>query len=337
MGKYGAGPELKEGFSIIKLTDEGSRSSAELIPGIGNNLYRFICGGYEVLVPPMNLNAFSLESDAVFKYGTPLLSPPNRVRNGRFIFKGREYKLPLNEPPDHHLHGEICAKAWEVIGYGASEEEGAWVTSQFRYAEHPEIIAYFPHRLVFTMTYRLRGGRLYLEGGIANEGVEEAPFAFGLHPYFAVPFGSGEEIALRVPAAAEWPVTNQAFVTGKPEESAFSQELHDGVLIDNYPLLGCSLIAMGPKGQAADRTCRIEMKNRGYAIAYQFDETFPYVVLFRPDWAEAYSLEPYTYVTDAFNLPYEHELTGARGIGAGEQVRFTTGMWVEQRGGAAHG
>lgn len=334
MGKYGAGPELKEGFSIIKLTDEGSRSSAELLPAIGNNLYRFTCGGYEVLVRPTNLNSFALESDEVFKYGTPLLSPPNRVKKGRFIFKGREYELPLNEPPDHHLHGEICAKAWEVIGYGASEEEGAWVTSQFRYAEHPEIMAYFPHRLIFTMTYRLRDGRLYLEGGIANEGVEEAPFAFGLHPYFAVPFGSAEEIALRLPAAAEWPVTNQAFVMGTPEESAFSQGLREGLPIKNYPLLGCSLISMG---QAADRTCRIEMSDRGYTIAYQFDQTFPYVVLFRPDWAEAYSLEPYTYVTDAFNLPYEHELTGARGIRAGEQVRFTTRMWVEKRGGAAHG
>jgi aldose 1-epimerase len=334
MSKYGACPIGKEGFSIILLTDEGSRSSAELLPAIGNNLYRFTCGGYEVLMPPANLASLRQESDEVFKYGTPLLSPPNRVKKGRFTFKGREYQLPLNEPPDHHLHGEICSKAWKVIGYGASEEEGAWVTSQFRYAEHPEIMAYFPHMLVFTMTYRLRDGRLQLEGEIANEGVEEAPFAFGLHPYFAVPFGNGEEIALSIPAAAEWPVTNQAFVMGMPEESALSRELREGVPIENYPPLGCSLISMG---QAADRTCRIEMISRGYTIAYQFDQIFPYVVLFRPDWASAFSLEPYTYVTDAFNLPYEHELTGARGIRAGEQVRFTTGMWMELRGGAPHG
>lgn len=327
MSRYGAEPSLRKGFSIIRLTDEESSSSAELIPAIGNNLYSFACSGYEVLMSPSSLNSLSQESNGVFKYGTPLLSPPNRVRNGRFLYMGREYKLPLNEPPDHHLHGEICSKAWEVIGYGASEEEGAWVTSQFRYVDHPEIMAYFPHMLVFTMTYRLKGGRLWLEGVIGNEGVEEAPFAFGLHPYFAVPFGSGEEIALRVPAAAEWPVTNQAFVMGKPMETAFSQGLREGVPIENYPVLGCSLISLA---QDVDRTCRIEMKNQGYTIAYQFDQTFPYVVLFRPDWASAYSLEPYTYVTDAFNLPYEHELTGARGIRAGEQVQFTTGMWIEK-------
>ncbi|MBA2940801.1 aldose 1-epimerase [Paenibacillus sp. CGMCC 1.16610] len=327
MSTYWAGPLHKEGFSIIRLTDEESRASAELIPAIGNNLYRFTCDGVEVLMPPASLSSLWHEPNEVFKYGTPLLSPPNRVRNGRFLFKGREYKLPLNEPPDHHLHGEICSKAWKVVGYGASEKEGAWVTSQFRYADYPEIMGYFPHMLVFTMTYRLKAGRLYMEGGIENKGVEEAPFAFGLHPYFAVPFGDGEEISLRVPAAAEWPVTNQAFVIGTPEESAFSRELLQGADIENYPLLGCSLITMSQDG---DRTCRIEMKNQDYTIAYQFDQTFPYVVLFRPDWASAYSLEPYTYVTDAFNLPYEHELTGARGIRAGEQVLFTTGMWIEK-------
>lgn len=326
MSRYWAGSVFQEGFSVIQLTDTESSSTAELIPAIGNNLFRFECGGHEIILPPASLDSFRRESFAAFQYGTPLLFPPNRVRNGRFSFRGREYKLPLNEPPDHHLHGEICSKAWEIAGYGASQEEGAWVTSRFRYADHTEIMAYFPHLLTFTMTYRLKEGHLYLEGVIENEGVYEAPFAFGLHPYFPLPFGSGEQIVLQIPAAAEWPVTNQAFVTGRPEGSAFSQRLREGVPIEDYPLAGCSLLSMD---QETDCTCRIQMKDRGYTIAYQLDHIFPFLVLFRPEWASAYSLEPYTYVTDAFNLPYEHELTGARGIRAGEQIRFTNGLWIE--------
>ncbi|MBD0378667.1 aldose 1-epimerase [Paenibacillus sedimenti] len=328
MSKYSAAAVVKEGFSVIMLSDTGSGAIAELIPEIGNNLYRFECGGHEIILPPASLHSLRHETFADFKYGTPILFPPNRVKNGSFSFRGRAYKLPLNEPPDHHLHGEICSKAWEVVGCGASPEEGAWVTSRFRYADHPEIMAYFPHLMTFTMTYRLVDGRLILEGIIENEGVDEAPFAFGLHPYFPIPFGSGEEIVLRMPAAAEWPVTNQAFVTGRPEATAFSRRLREGVNIGDYPPLGCSFLSLD---QGGDRTCRIEMKDRGYTIAYRLDHTFPFVVLFRPDWASALSLEPYTYVTDAFNLPYEHELTGALGIQAGEQVRFTTGLWVETK------
>jgi aldose 1-epimerase len=186
--------------------------------------------------------------------------------------------------------------------------------------------AYFPHPLTFTVTVRLCEGQLEMSGTILNEGEDEAPFAFGLHPYFSLPFGGGEEIVLRVPAAAEWPVTNEAFVTDRPSVTEFTRDLNEGAAIADYPANGCSLLSLAGGG---DSICRMEMKNRGYTIAYRFGPEFPFVILFRPEWASAYSLEPYTYVTDAFNLPYEHELTGAKGIRAGEEIRFSTGMWVE--------
>jgi aldose 1-epimerase len=276
-------------------------------------------------MPPSSL--FSLKNDAFadFKYGTPILFPPNRVKKGSFSFRKRRYNLPLNEPPDHHLHGEICSKAWEVVAFGASEDQGAFITSRFRYASHPEIVEYFPHAISFMVTYRLYNGCLHFNGEIQNEGEDEAPFAFGLHPYFSVPFEEGEDIVLKLPASAEWPVTNEAFVTGKPSVTEFSRSLNDGISIANYPQLGCSLLSLNE----GDNTCRIEMRNRCYTLAYQVDRQFPFVVLFRPDWASAYSIEPYTYVTDAFNLPYEPELTGAKGIKPGEKICLATRLWIE--------
>jgi len=325
MNRYGAKRELREGFAVIELTDSKTQGIAEIVPEIGNNLIRFRIGGRQVLVPPASLREFRETPGETFRYGTPILFPPNRVKGGRIAYRGREYRLPLNEPTNH-LHGELCSRAWEVVDMGASDEEGAYVTSRFSYSSHPDILAYFPHPLKFTVTARLHDGRLVMSGTIENEGKDEAPFAFGLHPYFSLPFGSGEEIVLRVPAAEEWPVTNEAFVTGTPTETEFSRELNRGVSISEYPRLGCSLLSLDP---AADRTCRIGMKDRGYSIAYRLGPEFPFVVLFRPDWAEAFSLEPYTYVTDAFNLPYEPGLTGAKGIGPGEIVGFDTSMWVE--------
>lgn len=325
MSRYAANRETKDGFEVISLTDAGSDSVAEIVPGVGNNLYRFESRGRQVLVPPASMYALKNGNNATFMYGTPILFPPNRVQDGRIDFRGREYRLPLNEPPNRHLHGEICSRGWEVLEAGASDEQGAFVTSSFSYASYPELLAYFPHPLTFTVTVRLCDGRLEMSGTIVNEGEDEAPFAFGLHPYFSVPYGSGEEIELQVPAVVEWPVTNEAFVTDRPSVTDLSRALNEGVSIADYPVNGCSLLSLA----GGDSICRMVMKDRNYTIAYRFGPEFPYVVLFRPDWAAAYSLEPYTYVTDAFNLPYEHELTGARGIGAGETFRFSTGMWVE--------
>jgi aldose 1-epimerase len=326
MSRYACKTMLKEGFTIIRLTDSITGSIAEIVPEMGNNLFNFESAGHQVIHPPESLKSLTSDTFATYKCGIPILSPPNRVKNGSFIFRGKQYNLPLNEPPDHHLHGQIGSKAWEVMDSGVTEERGAYVTSRFSYSMHPEIMKYFPHPLTFTLNCRLHKGRLYLEGGIVNESQEEeSPYAFGFHPYFSLPFESGEEMILRVPAAAEWPVTHEAFVTGMPAVTDFSQSLNEGVNITDFPILGCSLIELSE----SDRICRITLKNRGYSIAYHFDEQFPFVVLFRPDWASAFSLEPYTYVTDAFNVPYDPELTGAKGIRAGEEIRFSTSLWVE--------
>jgi aldose 1-epimerase len=325
LGRYKAEPTMKVGFSIIVLSDFDSDATAVINTEMGNNLIQFESGGYPVISPPISLNSFKDDLVTNFKYGIPILSPPNRIKKGRYNFQEKVYHLPLNEPPDHHLHGELCSKAWEIVDFGASDEQGAYVTSRFRYAKHPEIMQYFPHPLSFTVTHRLHNGCLQLSGTIVNEGMDEAPFAFGLHPYFTVPFENEEEIKLHVPAAAEWPVTNEAFVTGEPSVTEFSQSLNKGINIANYPKLGCSLLSL----EQGDRTCRIEIMNRGYSIAYQLDHQFPFLVLFRPDWSSAFSLEPYTYVTDAFNLPYAYEVTGAKGIQAGEEIAFITRLWIE--------
>lgn len=324
MPKYSAAAEKEEGLPVIVLRDAEHEALAAIIPEIGNNLYRFTVKGSPVIQPPKHLPDFRKDPFVPFQYGIPILYPPNRIKNGTFTFQGREYRLPLNEPTNH-LHGEICSKAWEIRDYGASEETGAFVTCRFRYEDHPEMMAYFPHSLVFEVTYRLFEGALIMESSIANEGKDEAPFAYGLHPYFPIFADDGEEVKLHVPAAREWPVTNEAFVTGKPENTVFSGLLGKGVDLRNYPVSGCNLIEI----EDGNRICRIGMKSRGYTIAYRIDPGFPFLVLFRPHWASAFSLEPYTYVTDAFNLPYEHALTGARGIRAGEEFRFTNRLWVE--------
>jgi aldose 1-epimerase len=325
MSQYSVQTLQKEGFSVIELRDTGSGSLAEIVPEIGNNLYRFESGGRQVLTPPASLISLKNDAFASYKYGVPILFPPNRVKNGNFMFKGRMYNLPLNEP-DNHLHGELGSRAWEVIDLGVSEEQGAYVTSRFRFADHLEILRYFPHPLSFTVTCRLQDGRLHMDGVIINEGEdEEAPFAFGLHPYFSLPYESGEQMILTVPASGEWPVTNEAFVTGTPAVTQWSQNLNEGVNLTEFPPLHCTLVSLSE----GDRICRIALKDSGYSVAYWFDEQFPFVVLFRPDWSSAFSLEPYTYVTDAFNLPYVPEITGAKGISPGEEIRFATSMWIE--------
>jgi len=325
MSRYEVIRTEREGAAAVELHDRLTGGRALVLTGAGNNLISYEQGGISVIPPPADLRAFLGRPGEWTWYGIPILFPPNRVPGGKLPFNGREYRLPINEPPDNHLHGELCRRAWEVAACEASETGGARVTARFVFAEHPDIMAYFPHELEFAVTHALRDGRLYTDVAVTNRGNDEALFAFGLHPYFAVPPGAAAK--LTVPAAEEWPVTNLAFVAGPPSDTEFSRRLRgEGIDVGAFPALGCALVRL----DGEKRVCRLEIPGRGIRIALEVGREFPFLVLFKPDWADAFSLEPYTCVTDAFNLPYPRETTGASGIQPGETVRLGTVLWLEK-------
>ncbi|QHW33731.1 aldose 1-epimerase [Paenibacillus rhizovicinus] len=324
MQRYAAETRVQEGLNVIVLTDRSSDSEARLLPDAGNNLFLFSSAGQEIIKTPISLHRLREDRSAATRYGTPILFPPNRIQDGMFTFKGRNYRFPLTEPPEYHLHGELVSRAWEVVAYGSSEEEGAWVTSRLQYADHPDILAYYPHPLTFAITYRLLDGKLQMDSTIKNEGTDEAPFFYGLHPYFSIPAALENSTTLHIPAVEEWPATDKAFVTGMPSDTALSQAMRSGFPLASYPKLGCSMLTLDPE---SDAICRFKLP--AYSIAYQVDKQFPFVLLFSPSWNESFSIEPYTYLTDAFNLPYSPDLTGAQGIVAGEERCLRTSLWVE--------
>jgi aldose 1-epimerase len=48
---------------------------------------------------------------------------PNRIRDGRFTWDGREYRLPPNDPAmKNAIHGFACRRPWRVVDQGADAE-----------------------------------------------------------------------------------------------------------------------------------------------------------------------------------------------------------------------
>ncbi|QCT03651.1 hypothetical protein E6C60_2940 [Paenibacillus algicola] len=313
----------QDGCSVVELRDSQLGDRARLVPELGGNLISLNLNGREILAAP---DSVAQLKEGQTMYGTPILFPPNRVQDGRFTFKGRTYQLPINEEPDRHLHGELSRREWKVVERGSSDDKGAYIVLSFRYADHEDMLTYFPHPLSFRMTFSLREGQLHMGGTIHNEGKDEAAFAFGLHPYFYTPRLEQGDGVLQAPAAREWPITRFTFVTGPPEDTALAAQLRQGMPLHQITPLGSAMLELQ---QLPERVCRLQLKEQGYTIAYQFGETFPYLLIFRPNWSESICLEPYSCLTDAFNLPYPADMTGARGIGPGEQLAFETSMWVE--------
>lgn len=325
MSQYHVERVMKDGFEVVVLYDAATQSTVELVPQIGNNVYSFESRGRQVLESPPSLRYMIEDPFHAYYYGTPLLFPPNRIPGGTFTYKGREYRFPLNEEK-FHLHGEISMRPWELVACGASDERGAYAISRFKYRDHPDLLAFFPHALTFTIECVLKEGGFSLSGSIVNEGVDEAPFAFGLHPYFVVPFGQHTDIRLQMPAVSQWEVSNLALVQAPPAPTTFSDALPEGASIADFPQLSCAMFSLREGGAVT----RLQMKELGYSIVYATSREFPIMLVYRPEREASFSLEPYTYATDGFNLPYDSSLTGARGIAAGETISFRTTTWVEE-------
>ncbi|MBO4356462.1 MAG: hypothetical protein J5850_06395, partial [Clostridia bacterium] len=80
---------------------------AEFSSRYGGNCYRLIHKESRADVFRFPEDENDLQNE-IFLFGNPILFPPNRIRNGSFIFEGREYRLPVNEPENGcHIHGDL--------------------------------------------------------------------------------------------------------------------------------------------------------------------------------------------------------------------------------------
>lgn len=306
--------EALDGYSAVVLVDRAADSRAVVVPGIGCNLIRCRLQGREVIEGPPNLAVLRSRSA---EFGVPLLWPPGRIPGGTFVFHGKKYTFPVNEGTNH-LHGEIRHLPWQLVTLEANEQEGATVTAEFRFERVDAVFAYYPHPVVLRLTYRLCGRRLSGILEAVNEGDSEAPLGFGLHPYFSFR-GDPGQVELAASVDLQYDTTEGGFIRHKPAHTSLCDRLAGGMPLSRLP---SDIDHFVFRMNEDRRACSIFRKTEGIRLHFQFDNSFPYLVVFKPKWADAVSLEPWSSISDAFNVPLQPEWTGAAGLKPGERRKF---------------
>ncbi|WP_025852662.1 aldose 1-epimerase [Paenibacillus ehimensis] len=323
--RYRVCSEWRDGREHVILSDDRTGSEAFIIPGIGCNLIRCRLEGHETIEGPPHL---SMLAEYSAEYGVPLLWPPSRIAGGTFAFRGRRYTFPQHEG-GHHLHGDIRHLPWEVVSLSASETEGAWMTAELRATDHPGWYAYYPHEVALRLTYRLKEGRISAVLDAVNEGRDEAPYGFGIHPYFTLSGDALEETEVAVPAEFQYDTSELVGIGRLPERTVLCRQLDGGLTVSALPAeLDHVLLRLVP----GKRECRLTRRRSGIRIVFGFSENLAHAVVFVPEWAHAVSLEPWSSITDAFNSPLPAEWTGLSGLEGGQAVRFEWQWHVERLG-----
>lgn len=152
------------------------------------------------------LDGYAVHEVCTGARGQSLLPWPNRVRDGRYRFRGVERQLALTEPE------QLCAihglARW--VGWQCADRTADSVRMTCRL--HPQ--TGWDWTLDLAIEYRVDGTGLTVTTTAANASDTPAPFAAGAHPYLRVGDGPIDPALLHVPARSYLPTGEQQIPTG---------------------------------------------------------------------------------------------------------------------------
>ena len=304
----------RNGRTIYTLVDEDSGASASITPSYGFNLFdlRLPAKG-EVRRVIVATDDFAANPQKPARNGIPILFPfPGRVRDGRYSFEGKDYKLFIEPDKVHAIHGFAHNVAWDVVDSGATDQ-GAFLLGRFQISRNaPNRLDSWPTDAVLTVRYALAGRRLDMTVTVNNPTERDLPFGFGIHPYFRLPFEAKNPARGRLvlPASEMWTL-DASLPTGERVPVDPRVDFRGGV-----STLGRNLddALTGLTFDEGRCVCRLVDDDLQCETVLSFDHNFRDLIVFVPPHDDTLvAVEPYTQVPDAINLQ-------ARGVDAGLRV-----------------
>lgn len=216
-----------------------------------------------------------------------LLTPwVNRVRNGNYSFKGKNYQLPINEPAlGNAIHGLLARKSFTLVKQSSSS-----VTLKYEYkGEEPN----YPFPFQFQYTYTLTdSGALEVTFEAKNTGSGSLPFACGWHPYFSFPDTTVDDLEINFKPISRFLSDSQMIPLKEENLNGKQQFKFSTDKIDHVFRL---------EPMEIHRTEFIDTKHQKRLILEQSSILFPFLVVFQPEGFSSVAIEPMTANTDAFN------------------------------------
>jgi len=331
VAQYAVSQKSVEGRTTYHLIDSSRNMDVGIVPEAGNFAYEFKANGKDVLIPPDSLTAY-LDRHG-FGSGIPFLAPyANRISQEYYYFEGKKYLLNdaignlLRDQVKHPIHGLLVfEKRWSVVKRGASDSEGAFVTSHLDFYKYPDLMAQFPFAHTIEMTYRLKDGRLRNTTEIHNLGGAPMPVDIGFHPYFH-PDGPRQDWVLSLPAKHHWILDKELIPTGEREApdkylpEAKNFKLGETFIDDNFSDLE----------RDADGLGRISVKGQAHKIEVVYGKEYNFAVVYTPVSEALVCIEPQTGPTNAFNLNHEGKFPGLIVLAPGKT--FIGNFWIVPTG-----
>ena len=286
--------------SILKIST--SDWLGEIAVDIGANLYRLKHKsiGMELLRSPSSLEELRAKPQV---YGIPVLLPPNRIEDGRFVWRGREYTFPINElGRGNHLHGLILGMPWRLAEIG---DDYAVMTYEFAATDG------FPHDFSLCITYRFNSGAVVQEFKVTNNSDLPMPLLLGFHTAFRM----SPQAKVKVTASSGyWEMNTSRYLpTGKLISWNKSPVYGESQAVSCH----CSVTTDVIDGKPF-RGAIIDYPENNAKLYYEFDEAYKHWCLWNQGGNNQFFCpEPMTCMVNAPNLDLPAEITGVETVEPG--------------------
>jgi len=260
--------------------------------------------------------------DNPYLYGMPILFPVNRIEGGTFMFEGRRYVFPINEPETGcHLHGELHQTRFEV-----SKREKSLIQCRYR-AKSGEYLG-FPHAFAVIQEYELKRDGLCHTVTVSNLSEQNMPLFLGFHTTFNTLFlkeSKEENIRVFADISEEYERNMEVnyLPTGvKPRFDAISKALSDGTY---KPFDGKISRHYRGSGQMS-----ITDIGNGLRVIYESDEKYRFRLIYNGGADRYICLEPQTCLANCQNSPFSREEGGFDVLQAGESKTYRSKIYLEK-------
>ena len=257
---------------------------ADLLPGTGGSIaalrWRHPAHGWTDLMRPfVDLEEPGSRPENVLATASfPLTPYANRVRDGRFTFRGRSVVLPPPAIGKHALHGHGWLRPWQVGKTGPNA-----AVLELRHAPDE-----WPYTYDIKQEFEVSADGFVVRMAATNTGAEAMPYGFGMHPYFP----RTPQCHMQAAVQAFWEVDAEVMpvrhTTLPPGLDPCGGLAVDGVVCDN--------VFTGWDGRAA-----ITWPERGTRLRLSASPVFGTLYLYVPAGETYFCLEPASHVTDALN------------------------------------
>ena len=285
--KYGA-------FQAIEYENDQSGNSFTIIPALGANLCKLQLHNGKKSLSVIE-GVVEVAPDDNPKYKSAFLLPfPNRVKQGQYVFDGKQYQLQVNETAlNNALHGFICDRKFEVTSENLTESS-ATVVLKNNYPGDNEGYP-FPFETVIEITLSDQEG-LTIAMEATNAHTEKIPIGMGWHPYFS--FGhDADDMLMSIPKCVEIVTDEFCIPTG---EKRLFEKFTDLQQMGDSNFDHCFEI----DSQSGRVETVIKSLEKDFAL-HVWQEAgpgkFPYLQIYTPPQRQSIAIEPMTCCIDAFN------------------------------------